>query len=107
MPASRFFGALWGLGLAIAVPLWAFALVAPADGRLAVLLIDAAHHAFIMATCAAAFHFARPAVVAPGRSVGAREAERDHRAGAAGHAPQGPRPLRSLPHPKTGAHPQG
>jgi len=58
MPASRFFGALWGLGLAIAVPLWAFALVAPADARLAVLLIDAAHHAFIMAACVAAFHFA-------------------------------------------------
>jgi serine/threonine protein kinase len=58
MPASRFFGALWGLGLAISVPLWAFALVAPADGRLAVLLIDAAHHAAIIAACAAAFHFA-------------------------------------------------
>ncbi len=58
MPASRFFGALWGLGLAIAVPLWAFAFVAPADGRLAVLLIDAAHHAAIIAACAAAFHFA-------------------------------------------------
>ena len=58
MPASRFFGALLGLGLAIAVPLWAFVLVAPADGRLAVLLIDTAHHAAILAACAAAFHFA-------------------------------------------------
>ena len=58
MPPSRFFGTLWGLGLAIAVPLWAFALVSPPDGRLAVLLIDAAHHAAIIAACAAALHFA-------------------------------------------------
>jgi len=58
LPPSRLFGAFWGLGLAIAVPLWAFAFVAPADGRLAVLLIDATHHAAIIAACATAFHFA-------------------------------------------------
>jgi len=58
LPWSRFFGALLGVGLAIAVPLWAFAFVAPAEERPAVLLIDAAHHAALFAACAAAFHFA-------------------------------------------------
>jgi len=58
MPRSRMFGALWALGLAIAVPLWAFALVAPGQGRLPMLLLDAAHHAAIVGACATAFHFA-------------------------------------------------
>jgi serine/threonine protein kinase len=57
MPGSRNFGALWALGLALALPIWGFALIAPAVGR-GVLLVDAAHHLAIVATCAAAFHFA-------------------------------------------------
>src|SRR5713226_1307840 len=56
MPRSRNFGGLWGVGLSLAVPVWAFALVAPSAGA-AVLLIDAAHHVAIVLACGAAWHF--------------------------------------------------
>ena len=57
MPESRVFGTLWGAGLAIAIPLWAFAMVAGVEGRVA-LLLDGAHHVAIGAACLAALHFA-------------------------------------------------
>jgi serine/threonine protein kinase len=57
MPASRSFGVLWAAGLALAIPLWAFALIAPFSGRLAMAL-DAAHHLAIGGACIAALHFA-------------------------------------------------
>src|SRR5260221_751345 len=57
MPASRSLGALWAAGLALAVPLWVFTLVAPFSGPLAMAL-DAAHHLAIGAACIAALHFA-------------------------------------------------
>src|SRR5260370_33861822 len=58
MPGSRVFGALWGLGLAIAFPLWAFALVAPGEVGVVAQLAGAAHHLAIVAACGAAFYFA-------------------------------------------------
>jgi serine/threonine protein kinase len=57
MPESRRFAALWGAGLAIAIPLWAIALRAPIEGRIA-LTLDALHHAAIAAACLTALHFA-------------------------------------------------
>ncbi|MCA1827641.1 MAG: serine/threonine protein kinase [Myxococcales bacterium] len=57
MPESRIFGALWGAGLAIAIPLWAFALLAGVEGRMA-LLLDGLHHVAIGAACLTALHFA-------------------------------------------------
>src|SRR6267142_3113801 len=58
MPPSRLFGALWAIGLALAVPSWAFALIAPGSERLAMLVIDAVHHAAVAGACLAALHFA-------------------------------------------------
>ena len=58
MPGSRVFGALWGLGLAIALPLWAFVLVAPGEVGVVAQLADAAHHIAIVVACGAAFYFA-------------------------------------------------
>jgi len=88
MPDSRVFGALWGLGLAIALPLWAFALVTPGEVGVVAQLADAAHHVAVVAACGAAFYFAalmaqrqeeawsrvKPsAVVVPVRVAGARK----------------------------------
>ena len=57
MPQSRLFGAAWGAGLAIAIPLWSFALAAGVEGRVA-LLLDAGHHAAIGLACLMALHLA-------------------------------------------------
>ncbi|MGZ6143330.1 MAG: hypothetical protein ACXWLM_08325, partial [Myxococcales bacterium] len=57
MPESRRFGAAWGAGLAIAIPLWSFALVAGVEGRVAMLL-DVAHHGAIALACLMALHLA-------------------------------------------------
>lgn len=57
MPESRLFGAVWGLGLAVAIPLWSFALTAGVEGRVAMAL-DVVHHAAMGVACWLALHFA-------------------------------------------------
>src|SRR5262249_8486092 len=58
LPESRWFGVLWALGLAVAIPLWVFALIVPGHARVAMSIADLIHQAAFIAASALAFHFA-------------------------------------------------